>query len=115
MNEAPNYSGQNPGIKLEESIPGEGILPLLTMTKTLFSGHATTALERVKNTLKRDSALHMMVQTRQNLPLTRVLTKNNMLSMDSACHEALEKADIWFKERVRPMKLVKLDSNQVEQ
>jgi hypothetical protein len=104
MNEAPDYSGQNPAIKLEATKPGEGIVPIMTLTKTLFSGHATTALERAKNTLKRDSALHMMVQTRQNLPLTRVLTKYNMLSMDSACHEALEKADVWFKKRVRPVR-----------
>jgi hypothetical protein len=97
MNENPYSSGQDSNLVMNKTKPGEGLIPLVTLYATPFSGHSMTAMERVKATLKPINAFHLIIQTQKKLPLTRVLTEKNMDSMDIVRDTALVNAQLWLK------------------
>jgi hypothetical protein len=95
MNTHPTYSANSPNLPLEKSLPSETLIPLITIGKVVLSNNPFSAREEIKSALPKQ-AYHEMVLNRSNLPLTRVLTKKNMRTMDSIRVRELRGFQSWF-------------------
>lgn len=95
MNTHPTYSANSPNLPMEESIPSETLAPLIAIGNVVLSNNPFSTREEIKSVLPKE-VYHEMILNRSNLPLTRVLTKKNMRTMDSVRVRELQKFQLWF-------------------
>jgi hypothetical protein len=80
---------------MENSIPSETLAPLIAIGKVVLSNNPFSTREEIKSVLPQ-STYHEMILNRSNLPLTRVLTKRNMRTMDSIRTRELKGFQEWY-------------------
>lgn len=95
MNTHPTYSANSPNLPMENSIPSEPLAPLIAIGKVVLSNNPFSTREEIKSVLP-PSVYHEMILNRSNLPLTRVLTKKNMRTMDSIRTRELKVFQEWY-------------------
>lgn len=96
MNTHPTYSANSPNLPMEESIPNETLAPLIAISNVVLSNNPFSTREEIKAGLPKN-VYHEMILNRSDLPLTRVLTKKNMQTMDSIRMRELKKFQLWFE------------------
>jgi hypothetical protein len=95
MNTHPTYSANSPNLPMEKSVPSETLAPLIAIGNVVLSNNPFSTREEIKSVLP-ESAYHEMILNRSNLPLTRVLTKKNMRTMDSIRTRELKGFQEWY-------------------
>ncbi len=95
MNTHPTYSANSPNLPMEKSVPSETLAPLIAIGNVVLSNNPFSTREEIKSVLP-ESAYHEMILNRSNLPLTRVLTKKNMRTMDSIRTRELNGFREWY-------------------
>ncbi|WP_373550188.1 hypothetical protein [Haliscomenobacter sp.] len=95
MNTHPTFSANSPNLPMEKSIPSETLAPLIAIGNVVLSNNPFSTREEIKSVLP-NHAYHEMILNRSNLPLTRVLTKKNMRTMDSIRVRELKGFQEWY-------------------
>lgn len=95
MNTHPTYSANSPNLPMENSIPSETLAPLIAIGNVVLSNNPFSTREEIKSVLPKQT-YHEMILNRSDLPLTRVLTKRNMRTMDSIRTRELKGFREWF-------------------
>jgi hypothetical protein len=95
MNTHPTYSANSPNLPMEKSVPSETMAPLIAIGNVVLSYNPFSTREEIKSVLP-EQVYHEMILNRSNLPLTRVLTKKNMRTMDSIRGRELKVFQGWY-------------------
>ena len=95
MNTHPTYSANSPNLPMENSIPSETLAPLIAIGNVVLSNNPFSTREEIKSVLPKQT-YHEMILNRSDLPLTRVLTKRNMRTMDSIRTRELRGFREWY-------------------
>lgn len=95
MNTHPTYSANSPNLPMEKSVPSETMAPLIAIGNVVLSNNPFSTREEIKSVLP-EQAYHEMILNRSNLPLTRVLTRKNMRTMDSIRGRELKVFQNWY-------------------
>lgn len=95
MNTHPTYSANSPNLPMEQSIPSETLAPLIAIGNVVLSNNPFSTREEIKSVLPKN-VYHEMILNRSDLPLTRVLTKKNMRTMDEIRVRELKEFQAWF-------------------
>jgi hypothetical protein len=95
INTHPTFSSFSPNLPMESSVPSETMAPLFAIANVVLSNNPFSTREEIKSVLSKD-VYHEMILNRSKLPLTRVLTKENMSTMDNIRMRELKAFKAWL-------------------